>query len=282
MNAQEQKAFYYHADANALGGVLEQPLQRIVSNNASVSLAAAGGFRASRVGRFHVDGLVSVDAAHVRVSGTEHKGRGRWRTIATATVERLNVLDVVTADRIVAQVSVMHPDGDGCAEISLNGTQFVNLQVNGTPVRFKLDRRLLAPTPVEDQGQEGMKELPQGSSPCFSDLLKVAEEQHRERADMPKDLADRLAPRLATSDPWADLKEKGSALCSLVQEVQLEKPAEGYGRMLHVPDFGNIFLGELLVTRFSAQLTMLRLEMGCMAQGSLSCCSASSNGRTMP
>ena len=54
------------------------------------------------------------------------------------------------------------------------------------------------------------------------------------------------------------------------------------GHILHVPDFGNIFLGEILISRVSAQLTMLRVEMGCMAEGTVSAASAFSNGQTMP
>jgi hypothetical protein len=67
-----------------------------------------------------------------------------------------------------------------------------------------------------------------------------------------------------------------------VQTVEVKAPAQSYCHIINVPDFGNIFLGELLVNRFSAQLTMLRVEMGSMAQGDLSAGTVSSNGSTMP
>jgi len=51
---------------------------------------------------------------------------------------------------------------------------------------------------------------------------------------------------------------------------------------LEVPEFGRVFLGELLVDCSSYQVTMLRLEMGCLGQGQLAAVSGKSNGTTIP
>jgi hypothetical protein len=118
-------------------------------------------------------------------------------------------------------------------------------------------------------------------------LLTVAEEQFLQLKDSTKDFIEELGPRFAMHSPKSDLDAKGSALCLLVNGV--EPPEKGRdssvkrcGHILHVPDFGNILLGEILVTPASAQLTMLRVEMGCMAEGTVTMASAFSNGRTMP
>jgi hypothetical protein len=52
--------------------------------------------------------------------------------------------------------------------------------------------------------------------------------------------------------------------------------------VLHVPGFGNIFFGELIVALNSYRLTMMRIEMGCLAEGNISAASAFSNGSTFP
>jgi hypothetical protein len=52
--------------------------------------------------------------------------------------------------------------------------------------------------------------------------------------------------------------------------------------VIYVPDFGNVFLGELALSYFSAELTMVRIELGCTAQGSVSVASSRSNGRPIP
>jgi hypothetical protein len=275
MNVSHKSTFYYHADANAIGGSLKQPLERIVSSHASVSLAQAGGFSAATAEKFHVDDLISVGMAHAHVAGSEHEGRG-YRSTATATVENLNVLEVITADRIVAQVSIMHPYENRPAEISFIGTQFVNLRVNGTPVAPVLDRKLFG------AGRVMTEENADSHAPSFRELSAVAESQYAEGADQRRLIVDTLGERFAFVDPRQDLDEKGSALCSLVQTVTVDEPIQGFGHVIHVPDFGNIFLGELCVGRFSAELTMLRVELGCIAQGSVAAGSVRSNGRLMP
>lgn len=274
MNVSEHHTFYYHADANALGGLLKHPVERVVSTHASVSLAHAGGFSSSRTAKSPDDDLIHFETAHAHVSGTEREGRGH-ESIATSTIEHLNILDVLTADKIVAQVAVMHPY-DAPARISLLGTQFVNLRVNGSPLNPVLEPKMFGTADPAD-------DTPVASdTPQFSDLLKVAETQYELGAKHRRSLIDKLGNRFALADPKTDLNEKGSVLCSLVQHVKPEVQVQNYGHMIHIPDFGNIFLGELCVSRFSAELTMLRIEMGCVAHGTVTAASARSNGRHMP
>lgn len=302
MNAHSNKAFYYHAHATSLGGTLRQPVQKVVSTNASVSLASAGGFSSQRIGPFHVDGLVSVKAAHVRVSGSEHgteyrpeehgdrsgatpetAGQDRretrsWRTTTTATVEGLNILEVLTADRIVAQVSVDHPRNGKTTEakVTFLGSRFENLRVHGSPVEPELNGKLFGARGGVSTATEF------ANSPlAFHELIEAAKEQHGKR--VARHGSHPLRNRLTQEDPATDLQQKGSALCSLVETVKAAaEPTQSYSHLLHIPDFGNVFLGELLVGHFSAQLTMLRVEMGCMADGDMSACSVYTNGRTMP
>ncbi len=284
MNANVKKAYYYHAHANSLGGTLVQPVQRQVSTTASASLATAGGFHNARIERFHVDGLVSAAVAHVRVSGNEHvhhvpgedrKERRSWRTLTAATVEGLNILEVLTADRVVAQVSIDHPQDGGPATVSLLGSRFENLKVHGTPVEPEMDTRVFG------AGRTASASGTVNNSPLeFTELIDLAKRQHTQR-EKPHS-SHKSAARFSHADPQDDLDTKGTALCSLVKKVTVQAPAESFGHMLHIPDFGNVFLGELLVSRYSAQLTMVRVEMGCMAEGSISACSTLNNGRTMP
>jgi hypothetical protein len=273
MNASQTKAFYYHADASALGGVLDYPVQQTVSVAGSVSLAPAGGSNSLQLGAFQSQGAISLRTAQVSVSGIEHEGSG-WRTVATAIIEGLNIFEVVTADRLVAQISVLHPTDESASLVSLNGTKFENLRLNGELIQPAIDRRLLTGKPADEATQA----TPLGGIP-FTDMLWVAEEQF---FALRRSGVEKLGPRFAYSNPAEDLLGKGNALCSLVQTVEVNAPARSYCHVINVPDFGNIFLGELLVGRFSAQLTMLRVEMGSIGQGTVSGGTVCSNGRTMP
>jgi hypothetical protein len=273
MNASQTKAFYYHADASALGGVLDYPVQQTVSVAGSVSLAPAGGSNSLQLGAFRSEGALSVENAQVSVSGTEHSGSG-WRTVVTAIIEGLNLLEVVTADRIVAQLSVLHPRDEGAPLVSLNGTKFENLRLNGELIQPVIDRRLLTGKLADD----GKQAMPLGGIP-FTDMLWVAEEQF---FALKRSGVEKLGPRFAYSNPAEDLLRRGSALCSLVQTVEVKAPAQSYCHIINVPDFGNVFLGEILVSRFAAHLTMVRVEMGSMTEGDISAGSVFSNGSTMP
>jgi hypothetical protein len=273
MNASQKKAFYYHADANALGGSLDYPVQQAISVASSVSLAPAGGSNGMQIGAFQSQGGVSLKSAQVSVSGIEHEGSG-WRTVATAIIEGLNILEVVTADRLVAQISVLHPKDESASLVSLNGTKFENLRLNGELVQPVIDRRLLTGKPADD----GTPATPLGGIP-FIDVLWVAEEQY---FALKRSGVEKLGARFDYSNPAEDLLRKGNSLCSLVQTVEVKAPARSYCHIINVPDFGNIFLGEITVSRFSAQLTMLRVEMGSANQGTVSGGTVCSNGRTMP
>ncbi len=271
MNASKKQRFYFHADANALGGVITQPTQTIIPSSSSVSLAQAGGFGVSRAEKIRVDGVLSCGEAAVSVFGGYDTGHDGWRTLVTVSVDNLNILHAFTADRIVAQLSVVHPASGGLPQVSLAGSQYVNLKIAGVLVEPTLHLGAFGRTSSDQRGD---------LMPTYEDFLSIAKEQHQSVIDHPEPTW--LAGRLAATDPSKDIVDKGSALCSLVQSVAVKAPATSYMHVIHLPDFGNIFLGELLINRSCYQLTMARIEMGCMCTGDVSVGSAFSNGRPMP
>jgi hypothetical protein len=62
------------------------------------------------------------------------------------------------------------------------------------------------------------------------------------------------------------------------QPIVSYPPAHCLGNVIHVKDFGTIFLAELRVNHNSFHLTMIRTEMGCIADGTGSFSSCSVNG----
>jgi hypothetical protein len=64
---------------------------------------------------------------------------------------------------------------------------------------------------------------------------------------------------------------------------QIDGDCEGkLGHVIDLPDFGRIYLAELLLDRGSFQLIMLRFELGCPVVGDTSVVTAKINGRTQP
>lgn len=273
MDASKHRVFYYHADAAPVGGYLTHPVEKVVHSHGSSSLAQAGGHASARVDSCRVDGLVSIEHAHSEIYGTVNKKTGSWTTLVTSVVEGLNVLETVTADRVVATLAVEHPHDGGHPRVSVVGSQFENLRVGGVEINPVLGKSLITP---HEEGK-----FPQSAVIDDEEFVAkaVAQSEKLMKAEGPLDwLKDRYG--------WVQSKDirkqKGHVLCSLVDEVQGAKPGHSLGHVLHVPEFGNIFLSELVTDRHTFRLTMVRIEMGCPVKGHLSFATADSNGAGMP
>jgi hypothetical protein len=275
------RVHYFHADASALGGYLERPIEQIIPLQAPLSLSPAGGYGSARGENFRLEGALSYKSASTQVSGGLSKKEGQgWVTLVTSVVEGLNVLDVITADRISAQISTEHPLVGDNPKVTFLGTSFENLKVAGYPIDVTLDLDIC------DQGSGS--NYP--SRPCVSDdrfLARVAEQYRRmdDEKIQPEWVKDRSVPnwlreRYALGSAQAG--KKSSVLCSVVKETNGKFPGRPFGNVFEVPEFGRVFLGELLVDCQSYQLTMVRLELGCLAHGQVACAVSKSNGVTYP
>jgi hypothetical protein len=76
--------------------------------------------------------------------------------------------------------------------------------------------------------------------------------------------------------------EEGPAICSLVDRIETQAPAQTYGHLLEVPDIGRFFLAETMILPQSIQLTMIRAELGCKVTGQASAATARTNGISYP
>jgi hypothetical protein len=294
MNASNERVLYYHADASPLGGHLTHPYESVLDAKASVSLSQAGGHASSRVEKFKLDDLIRSGAAYSQVAGSIEKSTHNWTTLVTSVVEDLNLLEVVTADRIVSQLAIEHPHDGYYPKVAFVGCQFENLRINGKAVTPELDLNLLtlaAPTTPVRSAPEDDKLLtktapiqagfPDKPWPDVQSFVDKAVDQTR-KITSAKDVPEWLKLRYEWMNSAEARSKKGYVLCSLVNEVAGTAPGSSFGHVIVVPDFGNIFLGELIVDSKSFQLTMLRVEMGCAAKGHVSFAASRGNGFPVP
>lgn len=270
---------YYHADASALGGHIRRPFDSPIKVQAPVSLPPVGGY-AEAHGRKHfkVKHIVGFEAAYTQVSGSAEKNNGAHTTLVTSTVEKFNVLDTFTADRMVAQLSLEHPPGGYIPRVSLIGTQFENVRIGGDPVEIVLDLDICRHS---DDG-----EYP--SERCLYDkqfLGKVGEQYRRinDAASMPDWTEDRTIPdwvreRYQWDNSEDTLRDKGHVVCSIVKEIRGKFSGKLYHNIVEIPDFGKIFLGELIVDSASFQLIMARLDLGSPTEACISAAAGKANG----
>ena len=274
MRSNADKVFYYHADANSLGGFIEKPFEKIIPAQASISLPAVGGYATARTESFLFEEIVSCRSAYTRVSGREIEKDGPWSTLVTSVVEGLNLLEVVTAERIVAQISVEHPKEGGYPIVSFTGTRFEKLRVAGRDVSPVMNSNLL---PFDRRGDQSLW-------PVF---LKTGQEQASQLIQSVRQGAGRkdyewLVQRYGWMDAKRELQKDGCVLCSLVDGIEGVDPGRSIGHFVEIPDFGRIFLGELMVFPRAIQLTMIRAELGCNVSGMATMVGARINGTTVP
>lgn len=319
--ASNATSHYFHAEAHALAGKLKLPFEEEIKKQAFVKLEgnladlsaeerAQRNYFSQHAKNFRLEGIVSYAAAHTQVSGHHsNKHDGASVTLATSVVEDLNVLNVVTAERVVAQISTTHFPGEYCPHVTFLGTHFENLRI----ARHKAEPYLKLD--LAGARAEGKDALPVNKG---TGLMDAIEGQYQRLKSTIGTLADKEREKMRLRDADASLAKKyygftvdhakiqdqaqkakkddnwDGITCSLVEHVeikdisvkaadgksiQIPPPARTFGHVIHIPDFGNIFLGELTVKHNAYHLTMIRLEMGCLADGSTSLATASVNGR---
>jgi hypothetical protein len=277
MRSNAHKIHYFHAEAHPLGGFIEQPFQKHIPSQASGSLPAVGGHVTTRSDAFNFEEIVSCRSAYSRISGS-HDEDGSWWTLATSVVEGLNILEVVTAERIVAQISVQHPADGGSPQISFAGSHFEQLKIAGSNASPAMNSGFQAP----GRGAGGARKpidwalFQETASQQAAKLVKGIE------VDDDRDAFRSLTERYG----WLASKRKPGAhecvLCSLVDGVDRAIPGKSFCHVVHIPHFGKIVLGEIVAFPASVQLSMIRAELGCATHGAMTAASAKANGGTVP
>jgi hypothetical protein len=279
-----KRVHYYHADASALGGSLQRPVEQIVPVQAPSSLAPVGGYGSAQVGEFQIEGILSFTSASTQVAGSVSKENGAWTTLVTATIEGLNVGEILAADRMVAQISTEHPLVGYQPKVSFVGTKFENLRIAGCPVTPTFNLDLCSQGPVNTAG------YPMTSCLDDPDFVSAVGTQYAQMTDinsLPEWVTNKQIPawvreQYQWDNPKVKVSQKGFVVCSLIDEITGEFPGTPFGHAVEVPGFGRAFLAELVVDQNSYQLTMVRLELGSPVQGQFSMATGKGNGSTNP
>jgi hypothetical protein len=320
----------YHAEAYILKGELKQPVEQPIEEYGRVVLehTRREGLFTQSVGETNIAGLISFKRGHTRVAGAlvkqktdifgnDHAG---WVTLSTASLEGYNVEDIVTADRVVAQLSTQHPMVNGhVPRVNFLGTRFENLRIGGYPVEVELDLTFCGAKPEGDR--------PYLQDGGFLDRVHRQLDNIVETHDLPESLEKKYGAEIAYID---DLKQRakdgangGSKIgangsengypklrCSLVKKIKLPVEIPGvrtFGNAIFVRDFGTVYLGELEVGVNSGtsdhpdhprwkgdgsqtqpsdsnyfKLNMLDMQLGCPSTGQTSGAGVTSNGETHP
>jgi hypothetical protein len=304
----------FHAEAHVLSGQLEHPIKQPIEHHGRVLLEKTRREEhiATEVAGANLEGLISFQGGHTRVSGSQLKDKkdiwgndhSGWVTLSTSVIEGLNVSEIITADRLVAQIATEHSLIYGhVPKVTFLGTRFENLQVAGYPVQLELDLGICGNKPEGD--------LPYLEDRGFLDRVQGQLNRIADAKGLPEGLEKQYDAKIAYID---DLKKraKGGAnsgrngnsklQCSLIKSIG-PIPIPGvrvFGNMIFIPDFGTVALAEVEVgigggdDGFSSEsrpepndgsyftLHMLNMRLGCPLVGTSQAATATVNGQTRP
>lgn len=279
---QKKERFHkFHAEATSLEADLRLPFEQKVCSPTASKLNEHGGYVSQHSGRYHLGGIVSFHSSYTQVGGNrDFKPDHGWNTLTTAVIEGLNVMEVVTADRIVAQISTDHPLEGYVPRVTFLGTRIENLRIaGGEPLKIDFNHAALGDKPANDAGYT--------SDSSFLQRVTRQYEHIRGHQNLPDDVA-KSYNQLPSAKANRECIE-----CSLVNQVEGSFPGRSFGHIIYVPDFGKIHLATLQVCHSDfnekgipkqtlLSLTMLRLEMGCIGGGTINLGGGKTNGISGP
>jgi hypothetical protein len=270
------RRFLYHAHGSAIGGSITKPFKADIDTTAATSLPIIGGFATAKSGAYQLKDVVSFSSAHTYVSGIQTDD-GAHNTVVTCVVEGLNILHMITADRIVGRISAKHTDG-AQPEIIPIGSIFENLKIGGQPVEVDLNHDVFLQNPTHAALLSHYETASKrGKAPKARYHWGTVNEK------VPTSLAKGMLMEPGVG--WH--KSNGVLHTSLVKQVRpvgsgssAEEPPYAYA--IHVPHVGNIFLGEIFASADTKRLTMLRVELGSPFAGFVAAAEPVGNGTGYP
>lgn len=250
MSPRPQVSFAFHANTYALNASFHRPVACNIEALAATCLPVIGGHAQVSATDYCMPRLAKFKSAHSHVSGSLEKMEKEEMatTQAITTILDLNILDVITADRITARLTSEHKLGEREGHILAIGSTFENLRIAGFTFNIILRHELLL------------------ESKTHADLVKKVDS-------------------LKKNGRMANVKD-GVVLCSLVEKIETDFPglseAHKKKHIVQIPHLGTISFAELLSFEGLKTLTMLRFDLGSPDGGRGTLAAAAVNGKTPP
>ena len=250
--------FYFDACSQALTAHFTRPSDHHIDAQASSSLCATGGHCRARVEDFRYRDLISFNAGHTHISAGYEDDETSNDTLAAAAVEGLNILNVLTADLVVARTYSKHPKDASEGRVTMHGCEFKNLRICGQPVKIELNFALFEGIQTFKEAQEAY--LQKG------EFWQIAKDPFQTGQELPPQ------------------KDTGAFLCSLIKgKIQVDCPGvRTAGHAVFIPDFGTVYLAEMMISHGQRTFSMLRfnLDSAVSASGAVAC--GTTNGKQYP
>jgi hypothetical protein len=261
--------YSYHAHAYGFAGQLERPFHHIIPTQASAVLSTHGGQGHHRVEKFRHEGIISFDAAYVEVGGSYDECHNQHTSFSSAIIENLNILDVVTADRIVSRIAAYSGDMDDKKSentYNITGSHFENLKIAGHKVDVKLATQVFhennSYSQVAAKHKAGdLDDWLFGSKLgklSGTELGKLEKEYHalEGMSDVVNAWKQKPSTRKVDRIPFSPVNHM-----DIKDHAGKDTELRGFGSIICIPKFGVVRLAELTFHHHHCTLTMLRVDM---------------------
>src|SRR5260370_22651899 len=215
--------FHFHAHGQALSGEFRHRMCDVIPARVCATRYTRGGHAMAQIENFHFQDFVCFKSAQTHISGKRRRDE-TFVTHASTVVKGLNILGMITAERIVSRLTSVHSPNEPEGHIIADDSRFEGLKINGEEVKVTLRHDLLV------------------KCKTFGDLTKGI-------------AGDKKSGKMVALD-----EECKVAICSLVEKIETKlKGVDPKRHLIEVPNFGKIFLAEILAYPGTTTLTMLRL-----------------------
>jgi hypothetical protein len=261
--------FLYNAHAIGFSGQLTKPGNQLIPSQAASALPPAGGYSSARQESYRYLEVLSHGGTTSEVKGSLNTKTQENETVATATIQDLNVGNVVLLDSCTAQLSSSHPVDGSQPQITPQGSFFQNLRVAGRTIELESRVDLYTTLDTLDKLSEHYK----NDKPFRNRFLQEAFVGNE--GALHEKQRKFFSWRNITKTAELPVSKKGSTIVPLF--IVLNPSAPGFevnGNTITVENFGTVVLGELVISAYERQLTMLHVDLGSGA----SACIVSGNG----
>lgn len=241
-------SFAYHAQSVGFSATLTKPCCENIPAQGIASLSSTGGESYSTVRDYNWKGLITFEEASAYATGSED--HGAYNTLSTVTVKNLNIANMVHADLVIARVTSKHIPGEAEGHVTFTGSMIQNLVIAGRSVDVMIDDKAFCDDATDNATYKGSTYEGLSSNEGLTMLGRCRPEPYIWKDDANRVLSCSLATKVGDTD----------------------------GFTINIPEFGTIYVAQVLVKPSYRRISMLRFRLGCPIGGDAEVGGGETNG----
>jgi hypothetical protein len=271
--------YRFNASATGLTGHITSPFDHVIESQAPSALSSIGGYSGAREPGFRFKEIVSFRAAYTQVIGSYSEETASWDTVLTSTVEGLDILGVLQAERVVARIATRHYRDPkfGPDAIRPVGSQIDGLFIGGVETAIVWNKDLICNLDTYQKITDSYEHPSSSFRARYDSAHYIGETEQLEEHHRP-------------FFPWSDREKRGEIpnkggviATSLVESVSAPRGClDSRAHVIHVPQFGTIVLAQYLPSQWGATIDMIQVHLGCAANGTVAAGGGATSGQPMP